>query len=66
MAVSYMNLIRALVSQLRETQALTCGGCGGGGGGGGGGGRRWRRRRPDQNHNIPEILNFGDIIIRLC
>ena len=20
------------------------------------------RRRPDQNHNIPEILNFGDII----
>ena len=36
MAVSYMNLIRALVSQLRETQALACGGCGGGGGGGGG------------------------------
>ena len=62
MAVSYMNLIRALVSQLRETQALACGGCGGCGGGGG---RRWRRR-PDQNHNIPEILNFGDIIIRLC
>ena len=43
MAVSNMNLIRALVSQLRETQALACGGgggggCGGGGGGGGGGG----------------------------
>ena len=35
MAVSNMNLIRALVSQLRETQALACGGCGGGGGGGG-------------------------------
>ena len=34
MAVSIMNLIRALVSQLRETQALTCGGGGGGGGGG--------------------------------
>ena len=33
MAVSNMNLIRALVSQLRETQALACGGgCGGGGG----------------------------------
>ena len=32
MAVSNMNLIRALVSQLRETQALACGGgCGGGG-----------------------------------
>ena len=53
MAVSNMNLIRALVSQLRETQALACGG---------GGGMRRRRRRPDQNHNIPEILNFGDII----
>ena len=26
MAVSIMNLIRALVSQLRETQALACGG----------------------------------------
>ena len=25
MAVSNMNLIRALVSQLRETQALACG-----------------------------------------
>ena len=39
MAVSNMNLICALVSQLRETQALACGGggCGGGGGGGGGG-----------------------------
>ena len=37
MAVSNMNLIRALMSQLRETQALACGGgCGGGGGGGGG------------------------------
>ena len=24
--------------------------------------RRRRRRRPDQNHNIPEIWNFGDII----
>ena len=36
MAVSNMNLIRALMSQLRETQALACGGgCGGGGGGGG-------------------------------
>ena len=34
MAVSNMNLIRALVSQLRETQALACGGGGGGGGGG--------------------------------
>ena len=33
-----MNLIRALVSQLRETQALACGGGGGGGGGGCGGG----------------------------
>ena len=33
MAVSNMNLIRALVLQLRETQALACGGCGGGGGG---------------------------------
>ena len=32
MAVSYMNLIRALVSQLRETQALGCGGGGGCGG----------------------------------
>ena len=28
-----MNLIRALVSQLRETQALACGGGGGGGDG---------------------------------
>ena len=28
MAVSIMNLIRALVSQLRETQALACGGGG--------------------------------------
>ena len=37
MDVSYMDLIRALVSQLRETQALACGGCGGGCGGGGGG-----------------------------
>ena len=34
MAVSNMNLIRALVSQLRETQALACGGGGGCGGGG--------------------------------
>ena len=33
MDVSNMNLIRALVSQLRETQALACGGCGGGGSG---------------------------------
>ena len=32
MAVSYMNLIRALVSQLRETQALASGGGGCGGG----------------------------------
>ena len=32
MAVSIMNLIRALVSQLRETQALACGGDGGGDG----------------------------------
>ena len=31
MAVSIMNLIRALVSQLRETQALACGGGGGDG-----------------------------------
>ena len=31
MAVSNMNLIRALVSQLRETQALACGGGGCGG-----------------------------------
>ena len=38
MAVSNMNFIRALVSQLRETQALACGGGGGGGCGGGGGG----------------------------
>ena len=29
MAVSNMNLIRVLVSQLCETQALACGGCGG-------------------------------------
>ena len=29
MAVSNMNLIHALVSQLRETQALACGGGGG-------------------------------------
>ena len=36
MAVSIMNLIRALVSQLCETQALACGGDGGGGGGGDG------------------------------
>ena len=36
MAVSIMNLIRALVSQLRETQALACGGDGGGGGDGSG------------------------------
>ena len=42
-----MNLIRALVSQLRETQALACGsGCG----------------CPRPNHNIPEIFNFDDII----
>ena len=34
MAVSIMNLIRALVSQLRETQALACGDGGGGGGDG--------------------------------
>ena len=33
MAVSIMNLIRALVSQLRETQALAGGGGGGGGDG---------------------------------
>ena len=33
MVVSNMNLIRALVSQLRETQALACGGGGCGGGG---------------------------------
>ena len=32
MAVSNMNLIRSLVSQLRETQALVCGGGGGGDG----------------------------------
>ena len=38
MAVSIMNLIRALVSQLRETQAAACGGGGGGGDGGGGDG----------------------------
>ena len=37
MAVSNMNLIRALVSQLRETQALACGGDGGGGDGDGDG-----------------------------
>ena len=30
MAVSNMNLIHKLASQLRETQALACGGCGGG------------------------------------
>ena len=36
MAVSNMNLIRALVSQLREIQALVCGGGGGGGDGGDG------------------------------
>ena len=35
MAVSNMNLIRALVSQLRETQALACGGGEGDGGGDG-------------------------------
>ena len=53
MAVSNMNLIRALVSQLKH--------------------KPWRAAaadaaaadaagRPDQNHNIPEISNFGDII----
>ena len=31
-------------------------------GGGDGIGVRRRRRRPDQNHNIPEISNFRDII----
>ena len=31
--LSIMNLIRELVSQLRETQALACGGGGGGGDG---------------------------------
>ena len=36
MAVSNMNLIRALVSQLRETQALACGGGGDGDGDGSG------------------------------
>ena len=51
MAVSNMNLICALVSQLRETQALACSGGGRCGG------------VPDQNHNIPEISNFGDIIM---
>ena len=30
MAVSIMNVIRVLVSQLRETQALACGGGGDG------------------------------------
>ena len=35
MAVSNMNLIRALVSQLRETQALACGGGNGDGDGDG-------------------------------
>ena len=58
MAVSNMNLIRALVSQLRETQALACGGGGGCGGCGGGCGGVQTK-----NHNIPEISNFGDIII---
>ena len=50
MAVSYMNLIRAFVSQLRETQALGC--CGGGCGGG------------VQTKTIisPTFCNFGDII----
>ena len=57
MAVPNMNLIRALVSQLIETQALACGGGGGGGGGGGDG------VQTKKYHNIPEILNFGDIII---
>ena len=68
MAVSYMNLIRALVSQLRKTQALGCGGggcggggCGGGGCGGGGGGGGVQTK----NHNIPEIFNFGDVINRV-
>ena len=37
MAVSIMNLICALVSQLRETQALACGGGDGDGGDGGDG-----------------------------
>ena len=50
MAVSIMNLIRTLVSQLGQTQALACGGGGSGGSGG------------SHNHNIPEISNFGDII----
>ena len=36
MAVSNMNLICALVSQLRETQALACGGDGDGDGDGSG------------------------------
>ena len=48
-----MNVIRALVSQLRETQALACGGGGGG-----------ERLSLDQNHNIPEISNFWDITIQ--
>ena len=58
MAVSNMKLIRALVSQLRETQALAC-----------------EVDAADvadeaddadaaaQNHNIPDISNFGDIIM---
>ena len=50
MAVSIMNLMRALVSQLRETQALACGG--GGGGDGGGDGVRTKTI----------FSNFGDII----
>ena len=54
MAVSNMNLIRALMSQLRETQALACGGgCGGGGGGGG---------VQTKTITSPKFPNFGDII----
>ena len=41
-----MNLIHAFVSQLRETQALACGGCGGDG-------------VRNQNHNILEISGYN-------
>ena len=47
--MSNINLIHALVSQLHENTSL-------------GVQRWWRRQRPDQNHNIPEISNVGDMI----
>ena len=59
MAVSIMNLIRALVSQLRETQALACGGGGGDGGGDGGGGDGVRTKTIiSPKFQISDIYNY--------